>query len=425
MSKSVPVVPWKRFRLSMRFFTEIFEALRISVASLLANKLRSALTTLGIVIGIVTVTLMGTAIEGLHRAFTESISALGSDVLYIQRRSWFIDSHQEWEKMMKRKEISWENYEAIAKHLTSARAVAPVSDANRPVRYKNRTSSSVFIIGTTDQFLLTSGVTVTDGRFMTSSEAKGGRPVCVLGYQVATNLFIGESPLGKKVKVGDQTVEVIGVLDKQGSLLGEFSLDNRIVLPIRYFITAFRYWPDYEIQIKASSPEALEETKEEVRGILRRARHVRPGDEDDFAINQQDMFINTFNRVAGMIATGGLFITSLSLFVGGIGIMNIMFVSVAERTREIGIRKAIGAKRRTILMQFLIEAAGICLFAGLIGLAIAIPITFLLKKVMPATISLQIISIALLVSILTGLISGFLPAWRAARMNPVDALRNE
>jgi putative ABC transport system permease protein len=309
--------------------------------------------------------------------------------------------------------------------MTLAKAVAPLADINRPVRYRNRLSDRVATIGTTEQFIETAGLSVDEGRFMTASESDGGRPVAILGYQVATNLFIGESPIGKRVKLGDQTVEVIGVLAKQGMFLGAFSWDNRIVVPIRFFMSAFRYWPDYEIQVKVRSMEELDEAREELRGIMRRVRKVRPGETDDFAINQQDMFLKTFDRVAGMIATGGLFITGLSLFVGGIGIMNIMFVSVAERTREIGIRKAIGAKRRAILLQFLLEAAGICLLGGLIGLAIATGAMFGLRQVIPATMSPQIVALALLVSIATGLISGFLPAWRAARMNPVDALRKE
>jgi putative ABC transport system permease protein len=158
---------------------------------------------------------------------------------------------------------------------------------------------------------------------------------------------------------------------------------------------------------------------------MRRIRHVAPGQPDDFSINQQDQFVEMFHRVAGTIGAIGLFITGLSLFVGGIGIMNIMFVSVAERTREIGIRKAIGAKRRTILLQFLIEAASICLLGGLIGLAIAWPVTFVIQRFLPATMSFTVMSIALLVSLVTGVLSGFFPAWRAARMNPVDALRAE
>jgi putative ABC transport system permease protein len=158
---------------------------------------------------------------------------------------------------------------------------------------------------------------------------------------------------------------------------------------------------------------------------MRKIRHLAPSDPDDFAINQQDQILVMVHRVTGVIATVGLFITGLSLFVGGIGIMNIMFVSVAERTREIGIRKAIGAKRRTILLQFLIEAATICLIGGLVGLGIAWPVTMFMQRLFPATMSFSIVGIALLVSLVTGLASGIFPAWRAARMNPVDALRNE
>ncbi len=409
----------------MKFAAEILEGTRISWSAIRANKMRSGLTTLGIIIGIVTVTLMGTAIQGLNRAFRNSISALGTDVLYVQRFAWFTHTQAEWMKAERRREIGLGQVKELARQLTLARAVAPVIDARRPVKYKNRSSSSVFIIGTTEQFLLTSGVNVVLGRFMSASEVEGGRPVCVLGADVATNLFRVESPLGKQVKIGLAPFEVVGVLDRQGSLMGEVNLDNQVFVPVKQFTSAFYFATDFQIQVKAISQDRFEDMREELRGVFRKIRHVRPGEEDDFAINQQDMFINTFNRVAGTIATVGLFITGLSLFVGGIGIMNIMFVSVAERTKEIGIRKAIGAKRRTILFQFLIEAASICVLGGLIGLAIAYPMTWLISKFLPATMSIPIVLIALLVSIVTGITAGFLPAWRAARMNPVDALRNE
>jgi putative ABC transport system permease protein len=296
---------------------------------------------------------------------------------------------------------------------------------DRPVKYKNRQSDRVGIIGSTEQSDQTMSLGILEGRYMTAAESEGGRPVAILGYQVATNLFVGESPLGKKIKAGGESLEVIGVLERKGTFLGEFSWDNRIVIPVRYLANAYRFRNDYEIQVKVISQDKVKEAEEELRGIMRRARHLRPGQADDFAINQQELFLTTFNRVAGMIAIGGLFITSLSLFVGGIGIMNIMFVSVAERTREIGIRKAIGAKRRAILLQFLSEAAGICLLGGLIGLLIATAAMYGVRKFIPATMSIEIVLIALGVSIVTGVVSGFLPAWRAARMNPVDALRSE
>ena len=203
------------------------------------------------------------------------------------------------------------------------------------------------------------------------------------------------------------------------------SLDNRVVIPAKQFVAWFWSDPSYDIQVKVADLKKLDDTRAELRGVMRKTRRLAPADPDDFTINQQEEFITRFHNVAGTIATVGLFITGLSLFVGGIGIMNIMFVSVAERTREIGIRKAIGAKRRTILVQFLAEAASICLLGGLVGLAIAYPLTLLLATFMPATMSIPIVGIALLVSLLTGVASGFFPAWRAARMNPVDALRNE
>jgi putative ABC transport system permease protein len=409
----------------MNLLTDVKEGLNISWDAIRANKLRSFLTTLGIVIGIVTVTLMGTAIDGLNRAFKQSISALGADVLYVERFGWFIDSWEEWVKAEKRQEVTLDQVRALENQMTSARAIAPLADTRRPVKYKNRTSESVTVLGTTDQFLLTGGIAVAQGRFLSFGESEGGRPVCVIGSEVAAKLFPRGSPIGIQIKIGASSFEVIGVLEKQGSFLGAFSLDNQVIIPIRQFVSSFRHWPDYQIQIKAMSLEQLDDTKEELRGVMRKIRRVKPGQEDDFAINQQEMFLKTFNRVAGTVATVGLFITGLSLFVGGIGIMNIMFVSVAERTREIGIRKAIGAKRRTILLQFLIEAASICLLGGLVGLGIAYPLTFLLGKFLPARMSMSVLGIALLVSIVTGVVSGFFPAWRAARMNPVDALRNE
>jgi putative ABC transport system permease protein len=207
--------------------------------------------------------------------------------------------------------------------------------------------------------------------------------------------------------------------------MGMGSLDEQAIIPIQQFLIGYWRNPDFEIQVKARELAHLEDAKEELRGVMRKIRHVAPGDPDDFAINQQEQVIQMFNRLAGTIAAVGLAVTGLSLFVGGIGIMNIMFVSVAERTREIGVRKAIGAKRRTILLQFLIEAASICLMGGLVGLAIAFGLTLLMSKFFPAALPLAVTVLALLVSLMTGVVSGFLPAWRAARMDPVEALRNE
>ncbi len=408
----------------MNFLTELKEGLAISWSAICANKMRSILTTLGIVIGIVTVTLMGTAIEGLNRAFMNSISFIGADVFYVQRQEWGPKSEDEWLKIQKRRELTVEDAAAVEKSLTLARAVSPVTFSRRLVKYDKRSAGGVTILGSTDQLLLTGGITVADGRFISPAEADGGRAVCVIGSQVATNLFPRESPLGKKITIGQRPFEVIGVLESQGGLFGNF--DNQAIIPLPRLLAEFVHSHDLTmIQVKVNNAVDMDNAREELHSVMRRVRRLAPTDPDDFGINQQDQILSMVHRVTGTIAAVGLSITGLSLFVGGIGIMNIMFVSVAERTREIGIRKAIGAKRRTILLQFLIEAAAICLIGGAIGLGIAWPFTFILGQYLPATLSPTIVSIALTVSLVTGVLSGFFPAWRAARMNPVDALRNE
>ncbi|MBI2927284.1 MAG: ABC transporter permease [Verrucomicrobia bacterium] len=409
----------------MRFADEFREGMWISWDAIRANKLRSVLTTLGIVIGIVTVTLMGTALNGLNAAFLTSVQSLGADVLYVQRFGWFIDSHEEWIKAERRREINLAQVKALEKQMTLARAIAPMADSRAPVKFRDRNASGVTIVGTSDQFVFTGGIVVSEGRFFTAGENDSGRQVCVIGAQVATNLFIHEPALGQRIRLGPDQYEVIGVIEKQGDMFGPFSRDNHVIVPVKAFMADFWPRPDFQIQVRVRDVSQLDDAREEIRGLMRKIRHVAPGDEDDFSIDEQEAFLNMFKRVTRTMGMVGFFITGLSLFVGGIGIMNIMFVSVAERTCEIGIRKAIGAKQRAILIQFLTEAASICLIGGLIGLGIAWPGTLVMGKFLPAKMSPVIVGIALLVAAVTGVVSGFFPAWRAAKMNPVDALRNE
>ena len=410
----------------MKLSRELFEGIGISLDAVRANKLRSTLATLGIVIGIVTVTLMGAAINGLNQAFIKSISSLGADVFYVSRDDWFNQSYQSWMKTQKRRPIHLREAEMLTQKLSLSVAVAPEIDDQDTVKFKTRSADNVDIIGTTEGYLLTSGVGIAQGRFLTAADGEGTQPVCVIGNDVLTNLFHGDAPLGAHIKVADQSFEVVGVLEKQGNMLG-WSLDNRVIIPIRELIADVwnRSTLD-EIDVKAADMTQLDEAREELRQTMRQIRHLRPDAPDDFAINEQDQFVTLFHTMTATIAIIGLFITSLSLFVGGIGIMNIMFVSVAERTREIGVRKAIGAKNRSILLQFLIEAACICLIGGLIGLGIAWLATLAVTKWMfPTAMSWVIVVLSLFVSLATGVVSGFFPAWRAARMDPVEALRNE
>jgi putative ABC transport system permease protein len=387
--------------------------------------MRSVLTTLGIIIGIVSVTLMGTAIEGLNRAFNKSIAVLGTDVLYVQKWPW-ADTGDDWWKIRNRRDITIVHSKAIERYSEYAKAVNPALGTMTTVKYGQKYIEGVTVIGTGADLLETMGTNVEFGRFFTRAEADGGRPVCAIGTEVAANLFPNENPIGKTIKIGGYAYHVLGVFEKQGSFLGMQSFDNRVYVPINRYFTEFKtHRGGIQIMVRSKTVEELEDTKEEIRGILRKVRGLKPKQEDDFAINQQEMLVQTFNQIGGVIAAVGLFITGLALFVGGIGIMNIMFVSVTERTKEIGLRKAIGAPRRTILMQFLMESAALCLLGGIVGIIIAFPLSLIIDTVLPTAMPLSVVGIALLVSIFVGVLSGFLPAYRASRLDPVEALRYE
>ncbi len=408
----------------MTLLSEFKESVLIAWAALRANKLRAGLTTLGIVIGIVSVTLMGTAITGLNAAFKKSLAGISADTLFIQRFSW-MTGETEWRLSRNRRELTLQNAKDVARMATLVSAVSVESQGGGTVSVGRKQARGVWVEGNDENSLMVRGLSLSSGRWLTESDVQSGRPVCVLGSYLAERFFPYGGVVGSKVKLNDMNLEVVGVMEKQGAFFTGFNLDNQIVIPITRFTRDFARFPDFTIMAKVRDLSQMEDAKEELRGIMRKLRRVPPDRDDDFAINQQDALVNFFNAVGGTIAAVGLFISGLSLFVGGIGIMNIMFVSVAERTKEIGIRKAIGAKRRTILVQFLVEAATITLGAGLLGLLIAWPLTFVVDKFLAAEMPLWLMGIALLVSVLTGVVSGFLPAWRAARMNPVDALRAE
>ena len=408
----------------MTLLAEFKESVRIAWSALRANALRSVLTMLGVIIGVLTVTLMGTAITGLDIAFKKSVAGIGADVLFIQRFGWFI-SEQEWRMSRNRRELTLQNARDVERLSEFAKAVSVESQGNATVEFQRRKARGVWIVGNNDQSLEVRGLTLTSGRWLSASDVQSERPVCVLGSYLADRFFPFGGALGNKVKINDIPYEIIGILDKQGSFFTGANLDNQVVIPITRFTSQFTRWPDFSINVKVRDPATMEDAREELIGIMRKLRRLGPGDRDDFAINQQEALLSFFNRVGGTIALVGLFITGLSLFVGGIGIMNIMFVSVAERTKEIGIRKAIGAKKRTILIQFLVEACSITLLAGLIGLLIAWPLTWVIDYFLAASLPWWLVGVALAVSVLTGVISGFIPAWRASSMDPVEALRSE
>ncbi|MDP3582567.1 MAG: ABC transporter permease, partial [Ignavibacteria bacterium] len=270
-------------------------------------------------------------------------------------------------------------------------------------------------------------VELEQGRFMNEIDVKAGRKVCMIGQDIVDELFPFESPINKEIKLNGIPFKVIGIMVKQGSgFLGSFSMDGMIIMPLKAFTTiAGDERGRLTINVKVGDVDKLEDAKEEIIGAMRVIRKVPPGKDDDFAINQQEAFKQMYDQTVGIIAIAGIVITALSLFVGAIGIMNIMFVTVTERTKEIGIRKAIGAKTWSILLQFLVEAALLCVLGGLVGLLISFPLSLIVNQFLPTTLPWTVAAMAIMISAIVGVISGFLPAWKASRLNPVDALRYE
>lgn len=408
----------------MNLFLEIKESIIMSYNAITANKLRTLLATLGIVIGITAVTLMQTVIEGINRAFEDSISAIGADVLYVQKFEWF--GKEDFSFYRNRRDIKMNEFEFLERNVQSADAMAPSVGTVQTVKYGNLSLANVFIVGTTSDYQEIGGINMDEGRFFTAKESDGGYPVCLIGTDIKDALFLNQNPIGKTLKVGSYSFKIIGVVEKQGSLLGLFSLDNRIIIPISRFFNLYGSKRSLNINIKAANIENMEETKEEVTAVFRKARRLPYGEPNDFGVNQQEAFKSTYDSLTGLIKIIGTLITSLALVVGSVGIANIMFVSVKERTKEIGIRKAIGAKRSTILLQFLVESCMICLLGGVIGLFISFPISILIDSlVLPTAMPLWVIFLALFISVLFGVLAGFFPAFQASKMDPVDALRYE
>ncbi|MCX8056522.1 MAG: ABC transporter permease [Ignavibacteria bacterium] len=404
---------------------QLKEGLFISFNAILANKMRSFLTTLGIVIGVCSVVLMSTAIKGVDNSFQQGISSLGSDVLYIDKFAWF--GNEEFWKMRNRPNITYEDYLKFKSLAKLPIAIAPQAISVRNVKFRERTAESIFITGSTDEYLATTNFTFKSGRFFNEIESEGGRDVAVLGYDVAENLFPNLEPVGMTVKIGGYSYQVIGVLNKQGStLLGSFNPDKQVYVPIKSLFRHFGLnWRTITIVVRAPNSQLLEETKLEAEQIMRQVRRLKAYEEANFSINQQEGLTQIYKNTVGVIQIGGLLITGLSLFVGAIGIMNIMFVSVKERTREIGIRKAIGATKKIIMTQFLLESSIISLIGGLIGLFFAIILSYVINQFIPTSVQISAVVLAIFISFLTGIVSGIAPAWAAAKLDPVESLRYE
>jgi putative ABC transport system permease protein len=403
------------------------ESFKIALAALRANTARGVLTTLGIIIGIVAVVTTMTAANGLANSFRESVSVLGTDVLYVSRIPWIIQGR--FFQFRNRPNLELKDSDKLSRQLGSSVVVNPTDDTRRPVKYLSEVIENATVIGTTEKHMLVSSAVPEYGRFLTSYDVRFKRPVCVIGTTMKEELFGDVDPINKKIKVGRAEFRVIGVMEKQGSagFFGGPDFDSQVFIPVTSFVKEFGGRNrSFAFAVKAPSGADIGDFEYELVGEMRKIRRLAPNQEDNFAINKMDSLLEAFNNVMGVVLMIGVAVTGISLFVGGVGVMNIMFVSVTERTREIGIRKAIGAKRRAILQQFLFESSMICLVGGTIGVALSFGVAAAIDRfVMPASVSMPIVLIALIVSISVGVISGFIPAWRASRLHPIDALHYE
>jgi len=410
----------------MIFLYILKESFLFAINSLILNKLRTFLSLLGITIGIFAIITVFTVIDSLENNIRNSIATLGDNVVYVQKWPW-ADNSNTWWKMLNRPVPKLSESEEILRRSKLAKAGSFMIFTQKTIQYKDNYASDIQVVGAEQSYEDIRSFELTDGRYFTLFESMSGKNKAIIGSEIAKKLFKDENPVGKMIKIQGKKINVIGMFKKEGSDLFGMNMDNQILIPINYAKTIVdirneRLNP--MIMIKANDGISADELIDELTGIMRSIRRLKPTEEENFALNQSSLISQAFDELFVILDVAGLIIGGFSILVGGFGIANIMFVSVKEQTKLIGIQKALGAKSYFILLQFLYESIILALIGGLVGLLLIFILTTIVSATadMDITMSLWNVTVGVIISVSIGVISGIVPAYNAAKLNPVEAI---